>query len=141
MIKKSNLITLIDISAFISFIFVVSTGVLMRYALPPKSGKFIEVLGMSRHEWGNIHFYVTFIFLAILAIHLLLHWKFIRNMFHGRVKETENFRLILGLVGLIAVLVLAAAPFIAPKEYSDTIKGYQLGKQRVKNILIISFCI
>ena len=128
--KKSKLITLIDISAFISFIFVISTGVLMRYVLPPRSGQSIEILGMSRHEWGDIHFYITFIFLVILSIHLILHWKFIRNIFHGRLKEASNFRLILGLVGLIAVLALAVAPFVAPKEYSETSKGYQFGKDR-----------
>ena len=128
--KKSKLITLIDISAFISFIFVISTGVLMRYVLPPRSGQSIEILGMSRHEWGDIPFYITFIFLVILSIHLILHWKFIRNIFHGRLKEASNFRLILGLVGLIAVLALAVAPFVAPKEYSETSKGYQFGKDR-----------
>ena len=128
--KKSKLITLIDISAFISFIFVISTGVLMRYVLPPRSGQSIEILGMSRHEWGDIHFYITFIFLVILSIHLILHWKFIRNIFHGRLKEASNFRLILGLVGLIAVLALAVAPFVAPKEYSETSKEYQFGKDR-----------
>lgn len=128
--KKSKLIALIDIAAFISFIFVVSTGVLMRYVLPPRSGQPIEILGMSRHEWGDIHFYITFIFLAILSIHLVLHWKFIRNMFHGRIKETSNFRLMLGLVGLIAALALALAPFVAPKEYYETSEGYQFGKYR-----------
>ena len=128
--KKSNLITFIDIAAFISFIFVVSTGVLIRYTLPPKSGRFTEILGMSRHEWGDIHFYITFIFLAILSIHLLLHGKFIRNVFKGRVKEANTSRLILGLVGLFAVLALAVAPFIVPVEHSESNKGYQYGKQR-----------
>ena len=102
----------------------------MRYVLPPRSGQSIEILGMSRHEWGDIHFYITFIFLVILSIHLILHWKFIRNIFHGRLKEASNFRLILGLVGLIAVLALSVAPFLAPKEYSETSKGYQFGKDR-----------
>ena len=102
----------------------------MRYVLPPKSGKFIEVLGMSRHEWGDIHFYITFIFLAILSIHLILHWKFIRNVLRGRIKETNNYRIMLGLVGLISILALALAPFVVSKEYSDTTKRYQLSKHR-----------
>ena len=50
MIKKSKLKTLVDVAAFINFIFVVSTGVLMRYVLPPRSGQSIEIFGMSRHE-------------------------------------------------------------------------------------------
>lgn len=128
--KKSKLITLIDIAAFISFIFVVSTGVLMRYVLPPRSGQYIEILGMSRHEWGDIHFYITFIFLVILSIHLILHWRFIRNVLHGQIKEACTSRLILGLVGLLAVLALAIAPFVAPKEDSGISKGYQQDRGR-----------
>ena len=128
--KKSNLITFIDIAAFICFIFVVSTGVLMRYVLPPRSGHSIEIFGMSRHEWGDIHFYITFIFLAILSVHLILHWRFIRNVFHGQIKEAGISRFILGLVGLLAILALAVAPFVAPKEYSEVSKGYQFGKDR-----------
>ena len=130
MLKKSNAIALIDIAAFISFVFVVSTGVLMRYVLPPKSGKFTEILGMSRHEWGDIHFYITFIFLAILSIHLILHWKFIRNVFRGRVKKANASRLILGLVGLLAVLALAVAPFVAPIEHSERSSANQYGKHK-----------
>ena len=128
MMRKSNLITLVDIAAFISFIFVVSTGVLMRYVLPPRSGQSVEIFGMSRHEWGDIHFYITFVFLAILSIHLILHWRFIRNIFHGRIKEAGISRLILGLVGLLAVLAVAVAPFIVPIEDSGTTQGDQIGK-------------
>jgi len=130
MLKKSSLIALIDIIAFISFIFVVSTGVLMRYVLPPKSGKFTEILGTSRHEWGDIHFYITFIFLAILSIHLILHWRFIRNVFRGRIKKANGSRLILGLVGLLAVLALAVAPFVATIENSEKNSGYQYRKHK-----------
>ena len=125
--KKSNLITLIDIAAFICFIFVVTTGVLMRYVLPPRSGHSIEIFGMSRHEWGDIHFYITFIFLVVLSIHLILHWKFIAHVFKG-IRSTDTYRLTLGLVALIAVFALAVAPFVAPKEYSEESKGYQFGK-------------
>lgn len=126
--KKSNLIALIDISAFIGFIFVVSTGVLMRYVLPPRSGQSIQIFGMSRHEWGNIHFYITLIFLVILSIHLFLHWKFIRNIFRGKIKNADTSRLFLGVVALLAVLALAVAPFVAPKEHSNVTKGHQYGK-------------
>lgn len=130
MIKKSNLIALIDIFAFIGFIFVVSTGVLMRYVLPPGSGRFVEIFGMNRHEWGDIHFYITFLFLVVLSVHLFLHWKFIRNIFQGKLKNGDTPRLIIGIVALLAVLALAAAPFIAPKEYSSIPQGNQHGKYK-----------
>lgn len=67
-------------------------------------------------------------FLVILSIHLIIHWKFIRNLLHGRIKEAGSSRLILGLIGLLAVLALAVAPFLVPKEDSGTTKGHQIGK-------------
>lgn len=135
MLKKASLIKLIDIIAFVTFIFVVSTGVLMRYVLPPKSGQTTEIFGMSRHEWGDVHFYITSLFLAILSIHLILHWRFIQKLFRGRVKEINVSRVLLGLVGLFAVLAIAIAPFIAPKEQSTESKGmhYGKGKQQMNN--------
>ena len=130
MLKKSNLIVFIDIAAFISFIFVVSTGVLMRYVLPPRSGKSVEILNYSRHEWGDIHFQITVLFLFILSIHLFLHWKFFLRMFQNGFKGAGTFRLVLGIVALVAIVALAAAPFIAPLEYSETSKGVQFDKFR-----------
>lgn len=85
---------------------------------------------MSRHEWGDMHFYITFIFLAILSIHLILHWRFIRNVFRGRIKKANTSRLMLGLVGLLAVLALAIAPFVVPIENSERNSGHQYGKNR-----------
>ena len=128
MLKKASLIKLVDIVAFVSFIFVASTGVLLRYVLPPRSGQATEIVGMSRHEWGDVHFYITSIFLSILSIHLILHWRFFQNLFHGQIKETSASRVLLGLVGLFAVLAIAIAPFVAPKEQATESKGLHYGK-------------
>lgn len=130
MLNKANLIKLVDIAAFISFVFVVSTGILMRYVLPPRSGQATEIFGMSRHEWGDVHFYITSLFLAILSIHLILHWHFIQNLFQGRIKVVGASRVLLGLVGLFAVLAIAIAPFVAPKEQSTGSKGLHYGKSK-----------
>ena len=130
MLNKVNLIKLVDIAAFISFVFVVSTGILMRYVLPPRSGQATEIFGMSRHEWGDVHFYITSLFLAILSIHLILHWHFIQNLFQGRIKVVGASRVLLGLVGLFAVLAIAIAPFVAPKEQSTESKGLHYGKSK-----------
>jgi len=83
---------------------------------------------MSRHGWGEIQFYFTFIFLVILSIHLVFHWKFLRSVLRGRNKEVGSSRFVLGLVGLLAVLALAIAPFIVPIEDSGTGEGYQISK-------------
>ena len=128
--KKSSLIKLIDVAAFIGFIFVVSTGVLLRYILPTRSGKAIEIFGMNRHEWGDIHFQITVAFLIILSIHLFLHWKFFVRMFQDGFKSAGAYRLVLSIVALVAVLALAIAPFVVPLEYSETSGGAQFGKHK-----------
>lgn len=51
-------------------------------------------------------------------------------MFQDGFKDAGTFRLVQGIVALVAVLALAAAPFIAPLEYSETSKGDQFGKYK-----------
>jgi len=55
----------------------------------------------------------------ILALHLVLHWRWIANVLTGRPREGSGFRVGLGIVGLIAVVALAISPLLTPVE-SDT---------------------
>ncbi len=111
--KRANLISLIDIIAFIAFLFLTSSGILLRYLLPPGSGRWSAVWGMTRHEWGEVHFWVSMFFFAVLAFHLLQHWRFVLGLFRGRLQECMRLRVALGLVGLVAVVLLSIAPLIS----------------------------
>ena len=42
----------IDTVAFVAFVLLTTTGVLMRYLLPPGSGHYTTIWGLDRHEWG-----------------------------------------------------------------------------------------
>lgn len=106
---------LVDATAFVAFVFLVSTGVLLRFVLPPRSGH--AVWGLDRHDWGAVHFTIAAAFLAILAVHLLLHARWIVSLVRGRPRQGSGLRVALGLVGLLAVLALAAAPLLAPVEH------------------------
>ncbi len=55
------------------------TGLLIAYRLPPGSrgGHGLSALGWTRHEWGDLHFWVSLAFLALLLIHLALHWRWL----------------------------------------------------------------
>lgn len=112
--KRGTLISLIDVVAFIGFLFLTSTGILLRYLLPPGSGRWSEVWGMTRHQWGEVHFWISLFFFAVLAFHLFQHWRFIVGLFHGHLKEALQLRVALGLLGLVAVVLLAIAPLISP---------------------------
>jgi hypothetical protein len=116
--RRPTLNFVVDAAAFVGFVFLVSTGVLMRYVLPPGSGKRAVVWGLDRHEWGALHFWIAAAFLVVLAFHLVLHGKWILSVLHGRPREGSGGRMALGLVGLLAVLALAAAPLVSPVERS-----------------------
>ena len=120
--SKQNFI--IDILAFIFFVFLTSTGIIIHYLLPSGSGHSRTIWGWGRHDWGDLHFYMAVGFLLILAFHLFKHWKWIWSLVKGRIKGGERpnsgKRALLGLVGLLAILILAVLPILSPVQYSGT---------------------
>jgi hypothetical protein len=114
--KRPNVNFAVDCLGFAGFVLLTATGVLMRYVLPPGSGRSTTIWTLDRHEWGSIHFWIAIAFLAVLAFHLFLHWRWIMTLMSGRPREGSGARLALGTVGLTALLALAVAPFLSPVE-------------------------
>jgi hypothetical protein len=121
--KRVNLNFVVDVLAFAGFVVLTTTGVLMRYVLPPGSGHNSSIWGLDRHEWGGLHFWVSVGFFSILALHLVLHWRWIASVVTGRSREGSGFRAALGLVGLATVVALASAPLLVPVEKTTNENG------------------
>jgi hypothetical protein len=117
-VKRARLNFLIDAVGFIGFVLLTATGVLMRYVLPPGSGRRITIWGLDRHGWGAAHFWIAIAFFAVLAFHVWLHWRWIVCLLQGRPREGSGIRLGLGILGIAAVLALASAPFMSPVQRS-----------------------
>jgi hypothetical protein len=66
--------------------------------------------GLTRHEWGDIHYWTAIVLMSVLALHLLLHWKWIVGVIRGKPTTASPYRLALGAVGLVSAVVLAAIP-------------------------------
>jgi len=132
--RKPTLNLIIDIIAFAGFTFLTTSGVLMRYVLPPGSGRMLSVLGLSRHDWGTIHFWIAIIFLSSLTTHLFLHWNWIVCQIKGKKCEDNKakLRVALGIIGLIALLAFALAPLVSPIEKSE-IPGNRKGKMDMRH--------
>ncbi len=107
---------LIDTLAFVAFAFLTTTGILTRYLLPPGSGRWATLWGLNRHEWGDLHFWVAVVLLGVLALHLILHWKWIICIVKGKRSDASGARVALGTVGLIGLMTLTATPLLAPVE-------------------------
>lgn len=126
--KKPFWNRVINALSLIAFCLMVSTGTVMKWILPPGSGRaggrFAGhdgqgprlLLGLNRHEWGDIHFYISIVFLVLLALHLVLHWNWICVTAWGTKQCPQSWRrkaatiLIVGsiLAALILPWVLAA---------------------------------
>ena len=120
--KRSKLNFIFDAVAFAGFVFLTTTGVLMRYVLPPGSRRFSTIWGLDRHGWGDIHFWISIAFLGILTMHLLLHWRWVMNILTGKPGEGSGLRAGLGIIGAVGLLALALAPLLSPID--TTLKSH-----------------
>ena len=90
--KRSALNFVIDFIAFLNLLALALTGLIMKYILPPGSGglgraahdgrgreSVKTLLSLSRHQWGSIHFYLALLFIILMALHIILHWNWIKN--------------------------------------------------------------
>jgi hypothetical protein len=128
--KRVHMNFAVDVLAFAAFLLLLSTGVLLRYSLPPGSGELtgrgtghgaaqqlVSLLwGWTRHEWGSIHFWIAAVLLMVLAAHLFLHWKWVVSVVRGTRSDASGWRFGVGLASLCALVLFAAAPLLAPIE-------------------------
>ena len=113
----------VDAVAFGCFVVLTTTGVLMRYVLPPGSGRFTSVWGLDRHDWGALHFWIAAILFGVLAVHVFLHWRWMVSIMRGTPREGSGLRVALGVLGVAAVVALAVAPLVSPVESTGERSG------------------
>jgi len=104
----------------------VSTGLLMRYPLPPGSGREgYQFLGLGRHDWGAVHFWIALALLAGIALHLYLQWTWIRvtspQFWRGA------WRLILALLLILAIAAMLVPFFVRPTVSPAEGRGGRMG--------------
>ncbi len=92
--KRTTLNFVVDVISFTALLGLSFTGSIIKFILPPGSsgygreisggrgrGEINELWSMSRHEWGDIHFYLAIAFVVLMAVHIILHWGWIKNYF------------------------------------------------------------
>ncbi|MDD1699291.1 MAG: DUF4405 domain-containing protein [Methanoregula sp.] len=81
--KRITINALVDIGCLITFIPSLVSGLVLYFVLPSGDGRgsgWTEYLGIARNQWVTMHDNSSLVFAALLIIHLLLHWKFFRNI-------------------------------------------------------------
>jgi hypothetical protein len=74
--KRSYLHLLIDTCLFLGAVGLILTGLLMEFVLPSGSRN-ATVWGLTRHDWGDLHFWIAMVILAAGLLHLLLNWGWV----------------------------------------------------------------
>lgn len=85
------------------------TGLLLAFRLPPGSrgGRGLSAMGWDRHEWGDVHTWLAYAFLGLVAAHLALHWRWLWQVAAKR----RSWPLLLGIgAGLAMIVWLVCQP-------------------------------
>jgi hypothetical protein len=76
--RKNTLNYIVDALTLIAIVGMTGTGLIVRYTLPAGSGgRGLVLLGMDRHEWGGLHFWMAVGLGALLVLHVALHWAWV----------------------------------------------------------------
>jgi hypothetical protein len=92
MMKKAWINFAVDGAMFVGMVLIALMGLVMEYVLPPGSGGCDHsglgrggqaLFGLTRHEWGDVHFKIAVVLIALLAVHIVLHWTWIKCRFQA----------------------------------------------------------
>lgn len=74
--KKNILNFWMDIFIFIDFVLIIFTGILLhRFPVQLQES---TILGVPRYDWGDLHWVLCLLFIALIIAHLALHWNWTR---------------------------------------------------------------
>ncbi|MDX2080625.1 MAG: DUF4405 domain-containing protein [Terrimicrobiaceae bacterium] len=102
---KSLSLRVLNLALWLVFCLLCSTGALLAFRLPPGSrgGAGLRTLGWGRHDWGELHTWTAWVFLALIVVHLGIHWRW----FWQAAAKRRAWPLVAGL--LAGILIVAAA--------------------------------
>ena len=95
--RRATLNFIVDLVGLVNLLLLAATGSVMRWVLPPGSGggggygfrggrgpgpadgQVRQLLGLGRHDWGDVHFILALVFLLLILVHIVLHWTWIKT--------------------------------------------------------------
>jgi Domain of unknown function (DUF4405) len=135
--RKTTLNAIVDTIAFFPLLIAAVTGIIIWLYLPRglalgalgTVASHQTFLGIQRQIWLDVHTYLGLLFTALVAIHLVLHWSYIKHL-PQRFARTENKKdrsmkrflalLLIGVVIVAAVIIAVYASSPSPSSSSPT---------------------
>lgn len=111
--KKGIVKYCVDVMMFIDLCSIAIIGLLMEFVIP--SGQVAQAkkyfLGLHRHDWGEMHFFLGAFFLILLFVHLSFNWTFVTQSTKRYFGDNWQ-KALLGFSGGWIVVLIAAWMFI-----------------------------
>ena len=129
--KRNSWNFLIDGLSLLVLLGLVWTGFLLHYVLPPgvRGGQGLRLWGWLRHDFGDIHYYLGWTMIALMVLHIVLHWRWVwatvRQFFgRGREKIRRRWRRVAaGVVLLVFLAVLLVGTLLWAKQQVEDSGG------------------
>jgi len=115
--RRTILPRVLNLLLWLSFCAMSGTGLLLAFRLLPGSqgGRGLTALGWDRHEWGDLHTWISYVFIAAILVHLALHWRWLWQI----AARKRSWPMWLGIgSGLLLMLLLIFQPI--QKDASDS---------------------
>lgn len=96
----------LNFGLYMLFSMMVGTGLVLAFRLPPRSGG-LSLLGLTRHEWGGVHQWISYGFIFLVTVHLFVHRAWLMKV----ASKSHGWRLWGGLsMGVLIVVFLLLFP-------------------------------
>ncbi len=125
--NQSKINFVIDTVGLVLLAMLAATGFLIHFVLPAGSGRSLHVWGLTRHDWGDVHFWLAAGLLTAMGLHLAMHWRWVIHMIKGNGRHA-GLRWGLVVVVLLMLLGLLVSPWLLPVESSGERGQHRLHK-------------
>ena len=112
---------ILNLLLYLGFCALIGTGLLMAFRLVPGSrgGQGLELLGWNRHQWGDLHTWISYGLIALIALHLVINRAWLIKVAAGG----HLWRLLVGLTAGLAIIAVFLLLPISRKEGSGGGRG------------------
>ena len=136
--KKSMFNLVLDGLMLLCLAAIAGIGLLMKFVLVAGYRRWeiydqnvsLSFFGMDRHQWGEIHFAIGIVFLALLVLHIILHWSMIVTIYR-RLIPSRPARWIVALIFVCIVVFLFAFSYFVKPEVTEQGRGQGRGRAQV----------
>ncbi len=98
---------IVDFILFFSFSFLLGSGIMLKFSFVKGMGP-QTVLGLSKHEWCDIHLQVGLLMFIAVLIHLIVNRLWVTKV--GT--KSAWLAVIIALLGIALIAVLALSPTV-----------------------------